>query len=73
MVNVKTVKTLLAYHIKLLVIQPPQTENEKNMMDITPYESEGGSIMYETVFNRYDLTYVISIVSQIMKSSGRVY
>ena len=73
MSNSKTVSTPLGHHTKLSIKQCPQSEDEKQEMDSTPYASGVGSIMYKMVCSRPDLAYVVSIMSRFMANLGIVH
>lgn len=47
-------------------MQYHQAEEEKKIMEITPYES-GGGIMYGIVCSRLNLSYAINIISLVIK------
>ncbi|WJX42094.1 hypothetical protein P8452_29365 [Trifolium repens] len=57
----KVVNTPLGHHSKLSIKQCPQSEDEKEKMEGTPYASGVGSIMYGMVCSRPDLSYAISV------------
>lgn len=65
--------TPLGYYTKLSVKQYPQTDEEKKIMESTPYTKEVGSIMYSMVCSKVDLSYAVSIVSRFMENPGQVY
>jgi hypothetical protein len=67
------VSTPLAHHTKLSIKQCPHSEDEKKMMESTPYSSGVGSIMYGMVCSRPDLTYAVSIVRLFMENPGIVH
>jgi len=73
MSNSKTVRTPLGNHTKLSIKQCPQSEDEKKEMEITPYASGVGSIMYRMVCSRPDLAYAVSIMSRFMANPGIVH
>src|SRR4030067_3506569 len=73
MSNSKVVSTPLGHHTKLSIKQCPQSEDEKKVMESTPYASGVGSIMYGMVCSRPDLAYAVSIVSRFMANPGIVY
>ena len=55
MSNSKTVSTPLGHHTKLSIKQCPQSEDEKQAIESTPYASGVGSIMYGMFCSRPDL------------------
>jgi len=73
MSNSKIVSTPLGHHTKLSIKQCPQSEDEKQVMVSTPYDSGVGSIMYGIVCSRPDIAYAVSIVSQFMANPGIVH
>jgi len=73
MSNSITVSTPLGHHTKWSIKQCPQSEDEKQVTESTPYASGVGSIMYGMIFSGLDLTYVVSIVSRFMANSGIVH
>ena len=69
----KVVGTPLSHHTKLSMKQCPQSDEEKRRIEGTPYASEVGSIMYDMVSSRPDLSYAISVISRFMENLGQVH
>jgi len=67
----RPVTTLLAGHFKLSSKQCPQSPEEEEKMSWVPYTSAVGSLMYDMVCTKSDLTYAVSIVSQFMSNPGK--
>ncbi|RVW67107.1 Retrovirus-related Pol polyprotein from transposon TNT 1-94 [Vitis vinifera] len=64
--NVKTVSTPLGQHFRLSITQAPETHEEKRFMQMIPYASMVGSLMYTMVCSRPDLAYAVSMISRYM-------
>ena len=69
----KPVGTPLGNHMKLSKSQAPVSEDERRMMEATPYASGVGSIMYGMVCTRPDLTHAVSVVSRFMANPGQAH
>lgn len=63
--DAKISNILLDYHKKLLVKNFSHTKEENQIMDITSYVSESGSVMYDMVCSRHDLASAISMVNHL--------
>ena len=68
--NVKTVSTPLGQLFRLSITQAPETHEEKRFMEMIPYASMVGSVMYTMVCSRPDLTYAVSMISRYMSYPG---
>ncbi|PNX72588.1 copia LTR rider, partial [Trifolium pratense] len=73
MTDSKVMNTPLDHHSKLSIKQCPQSEDERKKMESTPFASGVGSIMYDMVCSRPDLSYAISVVSWFMANPGQVH
>ncbi|KAL6324384.1 hypothetical protein AAG906_012988 [Vitis piasezkii] len=69
--NVKTVSTPLGQHFRLSITQAPETHEEKRFMEMIPYASMVGSVMYTMVCSRPDLAYAVSMISRYMSCPGK--
>ena len=69
--NVKTVSTPLGQHFRLSITQAPETHEEKMFMEMIPYASMVGSVMYTMVCPRPDLTYAVNMISRYMSYLGK--
>ena len=64
--NEKPVSTPLGQHFRLSITQAPETHEEKRFMEMIPYASMVGSVMYTMVCSQPDLTYAVSMISRYM-------
>ncbi|KAG8487895.1 hypothetical protein CXB51_018354 [Gossypium anomalum] len=62
--HAKPVSTPLAYHFKLSTQLSPSTNTEQEYMFQVPYSNVVGSLMYEMVCIRFDISQAVSIVSR---------
>lgn len=62
------VNTPLDHYTQLLEIQYFKSKDVNKNMESSSYTFEVGSIIYEIVFGRINLTYVVNIESQFMKN-----
>jgi len=73
MQNSKPMSTSLATHFRLSAALAPQSEEEEQFMSHVPYSSAIGSIMYNMVCTRPDISHAVSVVSRDMANSGKVH
>ncbi|KAL6341072.1 hypothetical protein AAG906_032187 [Vitis piasezkii] len=77
--NIKTVSTPLGQHFRLSITQAPETHEEKRFMEMIPYASMVGSVMYTMVCSQPDLAYAVSMIKMVFqylagtRSLGLVY
>ena len=71
--NSKPVLTPTNPQYKLSTTQSPSTEVERAYMNIIPYASIVGSLMYVMVCTRLDIAYGVSLVSRYMASPGKAH
>ena len=64
--NVKTVSIPLGQHFRLSITQAPETHEEKKFMEMIPYASMMGSVMYTMVCSRPNIAYAVSMISRYM-------
>lgn len=64
--NSKPVSTSLAAHFKLSSFLCPKSDADIEYMSRVPYSSAVGSLMYDVVCSRPDLSYALSVVSRYM-------
>lgn len=69
--NAKPVSTLLAAHFKLSSTLCPKSDSDIEYMSRVPYSSAVGSLMYDMVCSRPNLSYALSIVSRYMANPGK--
>ena len=69
--NVKTMSTPLGQHFRLSITQAPKTHEEKRFMEMIPYASMVGNVMYTIVCSRPDLAYAVSMISRYMSCPGK--
>jgi hypothetical protein len=67
----KPVSTPIAPHFRLPSSQCPSTDSEFEYMSKVPYSSVVGSLMYDMVCSRPDLSYAMSLVSRYMANPGK--
>ncbi|RVW67938.1 Retrovirus-related Pol polyprotein from transposon TNT 1-94 [Vitis vinifera] len=60
--NVKTMSTPLGQHFRLSITQAPETHEEKKFMEMIPYASMMGSVMYTMVCSRPNIAYAVSMI-----------
>ena len=51
----------------------PKTQEAINDMQVVPYASACGSLMYAMVANRPDIAYVVGVVSQFMANLSKAH
>ncbi|KAL6135376.1 hypothetical protein ACLB2K_067604 [Fragaria x ananassa] len=66
-----SVATPLSNHMKLNSKQSPTSQNEEEEMAIMPYASAVGSLMYEMVFTRPNITHAVGVVSTFLSNLGK--
>ena len=69
--DTKPVNTPLTPHFKLKVIMSPTSVEEHEYMTHVSYASIVGSLMYEIVCTRSDLSQTVSMVSRYKHDHGR--
>lgn len=62
----KPVQTPLPAHFRLSSQQCPKTEEEMTEINMVPYSSVVGCLMYAMVLTRPDISYAVSVVSKYM-------
>ena len=67
----KPISTPLAKHFKLTKEQSPKTEEERNYMNVVPYASAIGSLMYVMVCTRPDIAHAVGVVNRYMSNPGK--
>jgi hypothetical protein len=67
----KPVSTPIAPHFRLPSSQSPSTDSKFEYMSKVPYSSVVGSLMYDMVCSRPDLSYAMSLVSRYMANPGK--
>ena len=67
----KPVSTPIAPHLKLLSSQSPRTDLDFEYMSKVSYSSVIGSLMYDMVCSRPNLSYAMSLVSRYMTNPGK--
>jgi hypothetical protein len=71
MKNAKPVSTPLANHFKLSRNSCPCTEEENKEMEVIPYSSAVGSLMYVMVCTRPDIAHAVGTVSRFLSNPGK--
>ena len=71
--NSKPVSTPLIGHFKLSTRLYPSTEKEKGEMSITPYSSVVGSLMYDVVCTRPNISHAVRVVSRFLENLGKTH
>lgn len=66
MKHVWPVSTPFVVHIMLIKNMSTKTREERVKMDNVPYSSVIGSLIYAMVCTRYDIAYVVSVVSRFL-------
>jgi hypothetical protein len=69
--DVKLVSVPLASHFKLSSSLCSSTKEEKEYMSQIPYVNEVGSLMYEMVSTRPDISHAVGVVSRYMENPGK--
>eukprot|EP00253_Pinus_taeda_P036513 PITA_36513 len=69
--NVKPVSVPLASHFKLSSSLCPNTDEEKEYMSRIPYVNVVGSLMYEMVCTRRDISHAVGVFSRYMANPGK--
>ena len=67
----KLVKVPIHVGVKLSVDQCPKTQEEEEDMSRVPYASAVGSLMYEMVCTRPDISYAVGVLSKFMSKPGK--
>jgi len=73
MQNAKPVSIPLAAHFKLSIALSPQSTEEEKQMPHVPYASAVGSIMYDMVCTRLNISQAVSIVSRYMGNPRKMH
>ncbi|KAA3455867.1 Retrovirus-related Pol polyprotein from transposon TNT 1-94 [Gossypium australe] len=73
MQNSKLVSTPLAGHFGLSTLESPQTKDKEKYMPSVIYSSEVGSLMYEMVCTRPNISHVVSVVSRCMARLDKLH
>lgn len=73
MSNSKSIVTLANPQFKLSLTQSPSTKVERSDMNNIPYDSIMGSLMYDMVCTRPDISYAVSLVSRYMVNPEKAY
>ena len=63
--------TPLANHFKLSKEQSPKTAEERDHMELVPYASANGSLMYVMVCTRHDIAHIVLVASRYMANPGK--
>ncbi|KAL1536502.1 hypothetical protein AAHA92_29144 [Salvia divinorum] len=71
MEETKEVGTPMALHFRLSKQQAPESEEEKEEMQLIPYANIVGSIMYVMISTRPDVAQAISVTSRFMADHGK--
>ena len=61
----------LGGHFKLNKRSCPSTEEENKKMDVIPYSSAAGSLMYAMVCTRPDIVHAVGVVSRFLENHGK--
>lgn len=69
--NIRSAANLLAVHFKLSKEHKASSEEEKKEMEVIPYSSIVGSMMYMMICTRPDIAHAISTTSKYMADFGR--
>ena len=67
----KLVKVPFPIGVNLSADQCPKTQEEEEDMSHVLYSSEVGSLMYEMVYTRPDITHVVGFLSRYMSKLGK--
>ena len=67
------VNTPIAPHFKLSSAQCPTKDEDLKYMSKVPYFSAVGSLMYDMVCSRPDLSYAMSLVTRYVANPGRTH
>lgn len=73
MSNTKTVITPITQQFKSSITQIPSTEVEMAYIDSISYASIMGFLMYDMVYTRPDLAYVVSLVRRYMTNLRKAH
>ena len=60
----------MLHGIRLSKTQSPKTADERSRMDMIPYASAIGSIMYAMICTRPDVSYALSVTSRYQADLG---
>lgn len=71
MEEVREVGTPMAQHFRLSKQQTPESEKEREEMQLIPYANIVGSIMYDMISTRPDVAQAISVTSRFMADHGK--
>ena len=69
----KPVSTPLGQHMKLSKSQGLISDDDRKKIDVVPYSSGVGSILYGMVYTRPDLAHAVSVVSRFMVEPGQAH
>ena len=69
--DAKPISTPIAPHFRLSAAQCASTDQDIEYMSRVPYSSAVGSLMYDMVCSRPDLSYAMSLVSRYMTNPGK--
>jgi hypothetical protein len=69
----KAVRVPIPIGVKLFVDQCPNTHEEEEDMSHVPYASAIGSLMYEMVCTRPDISHVVGVLRRYMSKLGKEY
>ena len=67
----KSVKVPIPVGVKLSAEHCPKTQEEEEDMSRVPYASAMGSLMYEMVCTRLDISHVVGVLSRFMSNLGK--
>eukprot|EP00253_Pinus_taeda_P008994 PITA_08994 len=67
----KLVKVPIPIGVKLFAEQCPKTKEEEEDMSCVPYASAVGSLMYEMLCTRPEITHVVGVLNKFMSKPGK--
>ena len=67
----KPVRVPILVRVKLFVDQCPKTHEEEEDMYHVPYESVAGSLMYEMVCTKSNISHAMGVLSGYMSKLGK--
>ncbi|XP_073224893.1 secreted RxLR effector protein 161-like [Cicer arietinum] len=67
------VTTPLGQNYKLSMQDSPKTDEERQRLNIIPYASGVGSIMYGMIYSRPNLSYFVNVVNSFMTNPGALH
>lgn len=71
MQSCSSVKTSIVKGDKFSKNQCPHNENERNQMKAILYASLVGSLMFDKVYTRHDVTFVVSVLNKYLSDIGQ--